>query len=719
MPLWRTDPDWRKYGGYSGRVVDAGERDLDFKGVRPGLVSGDKFLKESNGENAGKEGKGARWTSGQGRIASRRDVAGEEAAAQLGWMERGSDQERRRSAQRFNSKNEVSRDNRWRAAGGRQSAEEWAAGRQSVEEARGINCGGGKGGGEMHLEQNSVALIRAFRDKGGFERTCQSNVAAVEKGRQNAEACIGAGLGGAGRSPSDKSAGIEMSLNWKGGGGHTGTDQLKTESASVKSRRKESSGREKVFNLGKEEAIQAAKEIYGRKGNEEGGIRRQRRSGRRDERNQRDEKSVREEGRKNGKSEGLVESSRPTERGSQASDFQPVCDLLEADDDSGEEVDRGADLQKRIDELAEQVWDGDERKGRNGFMGEKCQKEDSSGENMAMMTRVIAIPKRDDGGNSGNSGNRGGWKDGERRRSWRDQDEGMGDRMRWGETSNTIGSDVVKDQISLDSKKFSMRVIDQMKGEVGGGEKDGSRGLGKREHGPVSSAPSSVSSEEDNTVTEIEVIFSRLVKVEEIMVRSGRERVELEKKTNYLNQVLVDLQLEAEEDEICTQVDVAEANFGSTDVRLKKKKLLDSGLSTPLSRSNSSARRTAKKGKPSSAGESGAKKKSNHRSESGSCGLPWARSIVKHEVMRSKSTSAEMMTKEKLRDQGELGSCTTPVSKIGSSEGLAVLFDNLEVISCDQVNDNVGGEGTFEEYPSQSEEEEMYSRSQVDVFTVL
>ena len=87
--------------------------------------------------------------------------------------------------------------------------------------------------------------------------------------------------------------------------------------------------------------------------------------------------------------------------------------------------------------------------------------------------------------------------------------------------------------------------------------------------------------------------------------------------------------------------------------------------------------------------------------------------------MRSKSTSAEEMTKEKLRDQGELGSCSTPVSKIGSSEGLAVLSDNLEVISCDQVNYNVGGEGTFEEYPSQSEEEEMYSRSQVDVVTVL
>jgi len=276
-----------------------------------------------------------------------------------------------------------------------------------------------------------------------------------------------------------------------------------------------------------------------------------------------------------------------------------------------------------------------------------------------------------------------------------------------------------KTKFHLIAKKISMRAIDQMKGGVGGGEKDGSRGLGKRELGQVSSALSSVSSEEVNTVTEMEVIFSRLVKVEEIMVRSGRERVELERKTNYLNQVLVDLQLEAEEDKICTQVDVAEANFGSTDVRLKKKKLQDSVLSTPVSRSNSSARRTAKKGKPSSAGESGAKKKYNYRSESGSCGLPGARTTAKHELMRSKSTSAEEMTKEKLRDQGELGSCSTPVSKIGSSEGLAVLSDNLEVISCDQVNDNVGGEGTFEEYPSQSEEEEMYSRSQVDVFTVL
>merc|ERR1719204_1157067 len=98
--------------------------------------------------------------------------------------------------------------------------------------------------------------------------TCQSNVAAVEKGRQNAEACIGGGLGGAGRGPSAKSAGTGLSLNWKGGGGHTGTDQLKTESASVKSRKKERSGREKVINLGKEKAIQAAKEIYPWNGNE-------------------------------------------------------------------------------------------------------------------------------------------------------------------------------------------------------------------------------------------------------------------------------------------------------------------------------------------------------------------------------------------------------------------------------------------------------------------
>merc|ERR1719204_2816975 len=90
--------------------------------------------------------------------------------------------------------------------------------------------------------------------------TCQSNVAAVEKGRQNAEACIGGGLGGAGRGPSAKSAGTGMSLNWKGGGGHTGTDQLKTESASVKSRRKESrkeelEGKEEVKGVTKEVSV--------------------------------------------------------------------------------------------------------------------------------------------------------------------------------------------------------------------------------------------------------------------------------------------------------------------------------------------------------------------------------------------------------------------------------------------------------------------------------
>jgi len=704
MPFWRADPDWRKQGGYSGRVVDAGESDLDLTGGRPGLGSGDKVLNDSKGENAGEKGQRVRWTGDQKRITSRRDAGGV-AAAQQGWIERGSDQERRISTQRMNSKNEVSRDNWWRAGGGRQSA----------EEARGINCGGG----ERHLEQNSVALIRAFRDKGGFERTCQSNMGAVERGRRNAEAGIGAGLGGAGCGPSAKSAGIGMFHYWKGGGEHSGTDQLKTESASVKSRKQESSGREKVFNLEKEEAIQAAKEIYGRRGNKEGGSRSQK-SGRRDERSQRDEKSIREEARKDEKSEGLVESSRPKERGSQAAEIQPVCDVLEADEDSGEEVDRGADLQKRIDELAEQVWDGDERKGRNGFMEGKRQKKDSGGENIAMMTRVIAIPKRDDGGNSGNGG---GWKDGERRRSWRDPDEGVRDQMRWGGTPKTIRSDVVKDQMSADSKKSSLIAFEQMKGEDSGGEKDGSRGLGKSGQGQVSSAPSSkagdclsVFPEEDNTVTDMEVIFSRLVKVEEIMVRSGRERVELERKTNYLNQVLVDLQLEAEEDKNCTQVDVAEANFGSTDIRLKKKKLQDPFLSTPVSRSNN-ARRSAKKGKPSSAGESGAKKKSKCRSESGSCGLPGARSTVKDELTRAKMSSAEKMAKEKLRHQGEHGSCSTPVSESGCSEELPLLSDNLEVITCDQVN--VGGEGTFEEPLSQSEEEEIYSRSQVDVFTVL
>ena len=665
-------------------------------------------MKDSKGENAGEEGQGVRWTGDRKRITSRRDVAGV-AVAQQGWMERGSDQERRISTQRINSKNEVSRDNQWRAGGGRQSA----------EEARGINCGVGKGG-ERHIEQNSVALIRAFRDKGGLERTCQNNVAAVERGRQNSEARIGAGLGGAGRGPSAKSAGKGTFHYWKGGGGQTGTDQLKTESVSVKSREKESSEREKVFNLGMEEAIQAAREIYGRKGNEEGGSKRQRRSGRRDERSQRDEKNIREEGRKDRESEGLLERSRPKERGLQVAEIQPVCDVLEADEDSGEEVDRGADLQKRIDELAEQVWDGDERKGRNGFMEGKRQKKDSGGENIAMMTRVIAIPKRDDGGNSGNGG---GWKDGERRRSWRDPDEGVRDQMRWGGTPKTIRSDVVKDQMSADSKKSSLIAFEQMKGEDSGGEKDGSRGLGKSGQGQVSSAPSSkagdclsVFPEEDNTVTDMEVIFSRLVKVEEIMVRSGRERVELERKTNYLNQVLVDLQLEAEEDKNCTQVDVAEANFGSTDIRLKKKKLQDPFLSTPVSRSNN-ARRSAKKGKPSSAGESGAKKKSKCRSESGSCGLPGARSTVKDELTRAKMSSAEKMAKEKLRHQGEHGSCSTPVSESGCSEELPLLSDNLEVITCDQVN--VGGEGTFEEPLSQSEEEEIYSRSQVDVFTVL
>ena len=64
--------------------------------------------------------------------------------------------------------------------------------------------------------------------------------------------------------------------------------------------------------------------------------------------------------------------------------------------------------------------------------------------------------------------------------------------------------------------------------------------------------------------------------MEQLLLQSGKEQSELERKTNYLNQILVDLQLEAEEEQNCTQVEVVAANFRSTDVRLKKKKLQDS-----------------------------------------------------------------------------------------------------------------------------------------------
>jgi len=80
---------------------------------------------------------------------------------------------------------------------------------------------------------------------------------------------------------------------------------------------------------------------------------------------------------------------------------------------------------------------------------------------------------------------------------------------------------------------------------------------------------------------DLEVTFGRLVKLEELIARSTSNRVKLEKTTNYL-----DLQLEAEEEENSVQPSPGKANYGSTDVRLKKKMVLDEVNlgSTPVSR---------------------------------------------------------------------------------------------------------------------------------------
>jgi len=80
---------------------------------------------------------------------------------------------------------------------------------------------------------------------------------------------------------------------------------------------------------------------------------------------------------------------------------------------------------------------------------------------------------------------------------------------------------------------------------------------------------------ERSVFEDLEVTFGRLVKLEELIARSTSNRVKLEKTTNYLAKVVEDLQLEAEEEEDSVQPSPGKASFGSTDVRLKKKRVRD------------------------------------------------------------------------------------------------------------------------------------------------
>ena len=79
--------------------------------------------------------------------------------------------------------------------------------------------------------------------------------------------------------------------------------------------------------------------------------------------------------------------------------------------------------------------------------------------------------------------------------------------------------------------------------------------------------------QERRPAEDFEATFGRIVKLGEIIARSSSDRVKLERKANYLVKVLEDLQMEAEEEENCVRMTPRTANFGSTDIRLKKKNM--------------------------------------------------------------------------------------------------------------------------------------------------
>merc|ERR1711902_350859 len=100
-----------------------------------------------------------------------------------------------------------------------------------------------------------------------------------------------------------------------------------------------------------------------------------------------------------------------------------------------------------------------------------------------------------------------------------------------------------------------------------------------------------------------ELTFARIVKLEELIARGSNDRIKLEKTTNYLAKVVEDLQLEAEEEWNCAQLTKSEATFGSTDVRLKRRKLQcdnlgsTGGESTPVARCGGSRGRAVPAGR--------------------------------------------------------------------------------------------------------------------------
>ena len=71
----------------------------------------------------------------------------------------------------------------------------------------------------------------------------------------------------------------------------------------------------------------------------------------------------------------------------------------------------------------------------------------------------------------------------------------------------------------------------------------------------------------------LKMMDARIDKLEEIRARNFSETVKLQERVNYLRKVLEDLLMEAEEEENCDGMTSRKANFGSTDIRFRKKNM--------------------------------------------------------------------------------------------------------------------------------------------------
>ena len=168
-----------------------------------------------------------------------------------------------------------------------------------------------------------------------------------------------------------------------------------------------------------------------------------------------------------------------------------------------------------------------------------------------------------------------GWRGKEKEGSWRNfnglgGNSGIvGGRMNFRKERRTIDARKTrKEKAILDKTKAAGKEVGE--NTKGKGEKSDGFGNSKRGGREKVSGNGDLKQKEE---IDPELTFGRIVKLEELLARGADDRVKLEKRTNYLIKVVEDLQLEAEEERNFVQPTPGEANFGSTDVRLKKRKL--------------------------------------------------------------------------------------------------------------------------------------------------